>query len=175
MGTDMPSTTKTNYTSAKNHFGTRVKAHDTYIQNSGDGTAGCNNYDSANNMADIGNKIKDYITKIASASITNNNAIANMRKANKSKDTKLTSTAAQIKQLTTAIAKLSTINKPNNKYVDPNRNRGCCTVEQMTKLRNMDTYCHTHGFHPVGPTHDSATCQYKKKYGHIRSHVEQPP
>jgi hypothetical protein len=36
----------------------------------------------------------------------------------------------------------------------------------MTKLCNMGAYCHTHGFHLVSPTHDSATCQYKKKDGH---------
>ena len=36
----------------------------------------------------------------------------------------------------------------------------------MTKLRNMGSYCSTHGFHPVGATHDSATCQYKKKDAH---------
>jgi hypothetical protein len=82
------------------------------------------------------------------------------------KDTKLTAIAAQIKQLTTAIAKLLTINKPNNKNVDPNKNRGCRTAEQMTKLCNMDAYCHTHGFYPISTTHDRATCQYKKKDCH---------
>jgi hypothetical protein len=128
--------------------------------------AGCNNYDSTNNMANIGNKIKDYIAKNASASITNNDAVTNMYESNKSKDAKLTVMAAQIKQLTAAIAKLSTINKTNKENVDPNRNCGCCTIEQMTKLLNMGAYCHTHGFHPAGPTHDSTTCQYKKKDGH---------
>jgi hypothetical protein len=71
-----PSATKTDYTRAKDNFEARVKAHDTYIQNSGGTTAGCNNYDSTNNMADIGDKIKDYIAKIISASITNNDAVA---------------------------------------------------------------------------------------------------
>jgi hypothetical protein len=65
--------------------------------------AGRNNYDNANNMANIGEEIKDYIANIASASITNNNAVANMCKANNSKDAKLTAMAAQIKQLTAAI------------------------------------------------------------------------
>jgi hypothetical protein len=36
----------------------------------------------------------------------------------------------------------------------------------MTKLHNMGAYCRTHGFHPIGPTHNSTTCQYKKKNGH---------
>ena len=36
----------------------------------------------------------------------------------------------------------------------------------MTKLRNMGGYCHTHSYHPIGATHDSASCKYKKKEGH---------
>ncbi len=32
----------------------------------------------------------------------------------------------------------------------------------MTKPRNMGAYCWTHGFHPVGVTHDSKTCEFKK-------------
>jgi hypothetical protein len=101
----------------------------TRIQNSGGATAGGNNYNSTNNMANIGDEIKDYIAEIASTSITNNDAFANMRKANKSKDAKLTATATQIKQLTTIITKLLTINKPSNKKVDPNKNPGCLTVK----------------------------------------------
>ena len=50
---------QTDYDIAKHHFELKVKAHDTYIQNSSSGTAGCNKYDSANTMADIGNEIKD--------------------------------------------------------------------------------------------------------------------
>jgi hypothetical protein len=38
-----PPATKTDYTSTKNHFEMRVKAHNRYIQNSGGGTAGRNN------------------------------------------------------------------------------------------------------------------------------------
>ena len=30
----------------------------------------------------------------------------------------------------------------------------------------MGRYCSTHGFHPVGPTHDSVICQFKKKDEH---------
>ncbi len=115
-------------------------------------------------MADIGDKIKDYIAKIASASVANHDSVANMRKAGKSKDAELALIATQISQLTAAIAKL-TANK-ENEHKDPNKNRRRCTVEQMTKLRNMGGYCHTYGYHPVGPTHDSATCRFKKKDGH---------
>lgn len=119
---------------------------------------------SANNMADIGDKIKDYIAKIASASVANNDAVANMCKSGKNKDAKFAQMAAQISLLTAAIAKL-TANKENEPK-NPNKNRERGPVEQMTKLRNMGGYCHTHGYHPVGPTHDSASCEFKKKEGH---------
>ena len=77
--------------------------------------------------------------------------------------------SAQIKQLTAAVAKLASRGQQNTENDDPNKNRGRRgnrVVEQMTKLRNMGGYCSMHGFHPVGDTHDSATCQYKKKDTH---------
>ena len=39
-------------------------------------------------MADIGNEIKDYIAKIASSSVTNNDVVANMHEADKKKTRK---------------------------------------------------------------------------------------
>jgi len=83
-----PINIKTDYDLAKNHFELKVKAHDTYLQNSSSGAAGCNKYESANNMADIGDEIKDYIMKIASASVTNDNIGANMHEADKKKTQK---------------------------------------------------------------------------------------
>ena len=83
-----PINIKTDYKLAKNHFKLKVKAHDTYLQNSSSGAAGCNKYESANNMADIGDEIKDYIMKIASASVTNDDVIANMHEADKKKTRK---------------------------------------------------------------------------------------
>ena len=122
-------------------------------------------------MANIGDEIKDYIAKIASSSITNDDVVANMREDDKKKDAEMANMSAQIKQLTAAVAKLAS--REND---GPNQNRGRRgnrVVEQMTKLRNMGGYCSTHGFHPVSATHDSATCQYR--CAQRRSHMEQPP
>jgi len=80
-----PINIKTDYDLAKNHFELKVKVHDTYIQNSSSGAAGHKKYESANNMADIGNEIKDYIVKMASAYATNHDIVANMREADKKK------------------------------------------------------------------------------------------
>ncbi len=62
-----PTNINTNYPLAnKLHFELKVKVHGTYLQNSNSGATGCNKYESATNMADIGDEIKDYIAKIAS-------------------------------------------------------------------------------------------------------------
>ena len=81
-----PINIKTDYALAKNHFKLKVKVHDTYLQNSSSGTAGCNKYKSANNMANIGDEI--YIAKMASAFITNDDIVANMCEADKKKTRK---------------------------------------------------------------------------------------
>ena len=88
-GEGKPLLIKTDYKQTKLHFKPLVKAHDTYVQNSRGSTAGQNKYDSANNMAKIGDKIKDYIAKIASMSITNNDAFANIHDTMKTKTCRL--------------------------------------------------------------------------------------
>ena len=132
------SATKTDYNLTKNYFETLVKLHDTYTQNCRGGTAKGNNCNSANNMADIGNKIKDYIAKIAGTSVSNNKALANMCEAAKGKDAELTAMAAQIKLLISAITKF-TPSQPNSDNQDPNKRGGRerREPEQLTKLCNM--------------------------------------
>jgi hypothetical protein len=95
--------------------------HDTYLQNSSSGTAGSGKYESANNMADIDDEIKDYIAKMASASATNDDVVANMHEADKKKDTEMADMAAQIKQLTASIAKLASRGQQNTENDDPNK------------------------------------------------------
>ncbi len=160
-----PINIKTDYDLAKHHFELKVKAHDTYIQNSSSGAAGRNKYESANNMADIDDKIKDYIAKIASASVTNDDVVANMHEADKKKDAEMAQMAAQIKQLTATVAKLASRSQQNTEYDDPNKNRGRHggIVEQMTTLRNMGGYCSTHGFHPVGPPTTAQHASLKRR------------
>ena len=157
-----PSVTKSDYTAAKNYFEELVRATDTYAQNAGGGTAGRNKYESANQLADIGDEIREYIANLASASA----GAAQEQAANTmSKTTQFDAMAAQIKALTDAVAKLSTAKE--NK--DPNAGGGGgkngdrkSRRPQMTKLRNMGAYCHSHGFHPVGEDHNSANCSWKK-------------
>jgi hypothetical protein len=58
-----PTTTKTDYNAAKNYFEALVKATDTYEMNAGGGTTGRNKYESANQLADYGDEIWEYIAK----------------------------------------------------------------------------------------------------------------
>jgi hypothetical protein len=91
-----PTATKTDYNAAKNYFEALVKAADTYEMNAGGGTTGRNKYESANQLADYGNKIWEYIAKIAGVS-------ASSQAANADATTKqVAEMAAQIKVLTEA-------------------------------------------------------------------------
>ncbi len=141
-----PNATKTNYDGAKDYFEALVKATDTYKQNAKGGTAGRNKYESANQLADYGNRIREYIAKIASASASaaNTNATTNQFKT----------MAAQIKALTNAVAQLAAMKENAN----PNAGGGAggddhkSRCQQMKKVRNMGCYCHSHGFTQLAPT-----------------------
>ena len=133
-----------------------VKATNTYEQNAGGGTAGRNKYKSANQLADYGNKIREYIAKIASASASaaNVNATTNQFKA----------MAVQIKTLTNAVAQLAATKENTNPNTggDAGGSNRKSQRQQMKKVRNMGCYCHSHGFHPIGANHDSMTCKWQK-------------
>jgi hypothetical protein len=117
---------KSNYTNAKTYFEDLVKATDTYKQNAGGGTTSHNKYKSANQRADCGNEIRNYIAKIASAAAANSDHAANTHATN----TQFEATLAQIKALTDAVAKLTAKKssaEQNSKNVNPNtrgKNRG---------------------------------------------------
>ena len=153
-----PAATKTDFDLAKAHFEDIVNATDTYEQNTGGGTAGRNRYESANQMADYGDEIREYIQQLASASAATKgtDTAANIQTTNK-----LTTMEEEIKKLTATIASMAT--KLNGENINPNNgaNDGG-QGRHFKKLRNMGAYCSSHGFHPVGVKHDSATCIYKK-------------
>jgi hypothetical protein len=114
-----PIIVKDNYTQAKASFKNLVKYFKTYMQNSG-GKTGKMGYESANYMADVGNKIRKYIQDIASATVAGKEMTAenldNISKASRENDAQIDSITAQIKLLTNTIALLSKLlaNKENN-------------------------------------------------------------
>jgi hypothetical protein len=158
------------YVQVKAHFEAIVKVHDTYAQNSKGGTAGRHANESANSMADLDDEIKEYIAKLASTSVTNKDALTNIRDTGRMKDSQIEAMAVQLKLLSDTVALLAKNAKPVDENWNPNsrgRNRGARggQSQQMTKPRNMGAYCWTHGFHSIGVTHDSKTCDFKKN-GH---------
>ncbi len=162
-----PTTSKTDYNLARAYFKRIVKATDTYKQNAGGGTTGRNCYESANQMADIGDVIREYIQQLASTGAANTTDTAN----NAQMKEKLATMEAEIKKLTATIATMTakmSNNENRNPNIGTNRDGGRERVTrqpQMTSLRNMGAYCHLHGFHPVGANHNSTTCN-RKKDGH---------
>jgi hypothetical protein len=159
-----PAAMKTSYNLAQAYFERVIKATDTYEQNAGGGTAGRNRYESANQMADVGDKIREYIQQLASAGAAN----ATDKADNVQTKKKLATKEAEIKKLTATIAAMTT-KMSNNENCNPNigANRDSSREHvtrrpQMAKLHNMGAYCHLHGFHPVGANHDSITCNWKK-------------
>jgi len=155
-----PPNIKTDYVEAKNYFERIDKATDTYEKNAGDSTAGRNRCESANQMADYGDEIWEYIQQLASAG----SASATESAANVQTKEKLSTMEAEIKKLTATIAAMAT-KLTNNENKDPNAEGAtgdCSRRPQSKKIRIMGAYCHSHGFHPVGADHNSTNCLWKK-------------
>jgi hypothetical protein len=156
-----PTATKMDYNTAKNYFEALVKATDTYVMNAGGGTTGRNKYESANQLADYGKEIWEYITKITGVS-------ASSQAANTDATTKqVAEMAAHIKALTEAFTQLAAMKENANPNATSTRGNGGGNCEirrpQRKKLWNIGEYCSSHGFHPVGAGHNSKTCRWKKE------------
>jgi hypothetical protein len=120
-------------------------------------------------MADISNKIKDYIAKITSASVTNGDIVANMHEADKLKTQKWQRCPHRSDSSPQLLPNLLLGASKTRRMTTPTRIRvpaATGLLKKRPKLRNMGGYCCSHSFHPVSPNHDSVTCQFKKKDGH---------
>ena len=73
-----PVNIKDDYDEAKLYFEGLVQDFKTYMQNSGGGS-GKMGYKSANQMADVDDKIRKYIQKIANASVASNKKQSNLQ------------------------------------------------------------------------------------------------
>ncbi len=73
-----PVNRKDDYDEEKLYFEGLVQDFETYTQNSG-GDSGKMGYESANQMADVGDKIQKYIQEIASASVASNEKQPNLQ------------------------------------------------------------------------------------------------
>ena len=149
-----PDITKADYTLAQAYFETLVKATDTYEQNAGTKPS---RYESANQLADLGDEIRGYIQKIAG----NNTEDA----ANVQTKEKLASLEAQISKLTETMTVLAaSMNKENVQPGNDKNNKDKDWKQKVVpRTRNMGGYCYSCGFHPIGLGHSSKTCNSEHK------------
>ena len=104
-------------------------------------------------------EIREYIQQLASAMATKNatDTAANVQTANK-----LTTIEAEIKRNSPPPSP-TWPTKNNGESINPNRGEsGGSERKTSKKPRNMKAYCSSHGFHPFGLNHDSATCSWKE-------------
>ncbi len=95
----------------------------TYTMNAGGGTTGCNKYESANQLADYSNEIREYIAKITGVSASP----ASSQAANVDATTKqFSEMAAQIKALTAAFTQLAATKKNSNPNATRRNGGGNC-------------------------------------------------
>jgi hypothetical protein len=78
----LPAIINTNFDQTKAYFKKIVKAVNVYKQNTGGNSVQCNKYKSANQMADYGNKLREWIQQIASNG-ANNKLAANTQATKK--------------------------------------------------------------------------------------------
>ncbi len=152
-----PALIKTNFDQTKAYLEQIVKATNVYKQNSGGSSARGNKYESANQMANIGDELRKWIQQIASNGANNKQAV------NAQATKKIASMEAEINKLTATISQMaSKMNNNKNSNLSTGSGDHESQHPQMKKAHNMGVYCHSHGFHPIGTNHTSATCSWKK-------------
>jgi hypothetical protein len=121
-------------------------------------------YDSANRLADMGDKLREYINLIVTA-----NAKQQEDTAANIINNKESGLAADVKILTEALAQLTKmVTNKENKVIDKENKASNTNTQalwankQHTGVCNMGAYCHSYGYHPAGKDHNSSTCKYKK-------------
>ena len=158
---------KDNFDKAKMYFKGLIKDYKVYAQNSGD-MAGKHNFKCANQAAkaNAGNKLRQYIARIAQAAVAQEEQATHIRDSTKASSNAM---AMQIKVMLDQIAQLTRAmaNKENTTNGSGiggsllNRGQAWHDVVQNTKPRSIGCYCSLHGFQPYGKNHTSTTCLWK--------------
>ena len=131
-----PEITKTDYTLAQAYFEDLVKATDTYNQNAGSKPQ---QYESANQLADLGDEIRGYIQRIASSNAES--------AANTQTKEKLAALEAQISKLTETMMALAVLMNKENQQPNANNNTNNNSGKERSRMhqdqakpRNMRGY-----------------------------------
>ncbi len=169
---------KTDWTETKRYFKQLVRNFKIYKQNSS-GTIAKSKYKNANQATEAAkcDKLRHYIATIAAAAVTKDKKqdkiAGNIRD---SAQKKINYMVMQLKMLSNAVVVLTKAlaNKENNGGSNigggggggsSSSNGGSGGIKPLKKLQCMGGYCWSHGHHPCGNNHTSATCIFKKE-GH---------
>ena len=154
------------------YFNDKMTATDIYLNNAG----GANNsqFDRAANvsedaLANIGDDLREFILTLQQSNISNSTAGTTVTDTTANvKDTKhdeMTERMLAMEKMMTAMM-LQLGAKDTATTITTGDGKDGSKNKTFKYPRNMGGYCHSCGFHPVGPKHDSATCT-RKKEGHV--------
>jgi hypothetical protein len=148
-----------------------MTATDIYLNNAG--KADKKKYESTANvsedkLADLGDELREFILTLQqsnnnnSTGSTTTDTTANVKEAKH--DAMTERMMAMEKMMEKMMAKMATIPDATSTTTGNDKNGGRTRTFKFP--RNMGGYCHSCGFHPIGPKHDSETCK-RKKEGHV--------
>jgi hypothetical protein len=157
---------KNDWTMAKQYFEGLVRDFKVCDQNRG-GTTGKSKYESVNHAADTakGDELRRYITQIAAAAVAKEEKHVEIAASILvTTQKKMDEMASQLKSLQDTVAKL-TLDLVNKENAGGNGNGsggggGNRERKPYAKTRCMGAYCRSHGWHPIGENHNSATCNF---------------
>jgi hypothetical protein len=154
------------------YFNKKMTATDIYLNNAG----GANKikYDSTANvsedkLANLGDELWEFILTLQKSNISNNststtitNSTANVKDVKYDAMTKLM--MAMEKMMDKMMTQMAA--NPNATITTTGNDKDGGKNKTFKYPRNMGGYCHSCGFHPVGPKHDSEKFN-RKKDGHV--------
>ena len=155
------------------YFNDKMTATDIYLNNAGG--ADKIKYDSTSNvsedkLADLGDDLREFILTLQQSNISNNSTTTTVTDTTSNvKDAKYDAMTERMMAMEKMMEKMMTqmaAKKPNATTTTTGDDKDEGTTRTFKYPRNMGGYCHSCGFHPVGPKHDSETCN-RKKEGHV--------
>jgi hypothetical protein len=164
---------KNDWDTIVDYFNDKMTATDIYLNNAGG--ADKIKYDSTANvsedkLADLGDDLREFILTLQQSNISNNSTATTVTETTANvKDAKYDAMTERMiameKMMEKMMAKMGE-KKPNTTNTTAGDDKDEGKTRTFKYPRNMGGYCHSCGYHPVGPKHDSETCN-RKKEGHV--------
>ena len=154
------------------YFNEKMTATDIYLNNAG----GTNKvkYDitanvSEEKLADLGDELREFILTLQQSNISNNSTSTTITDTTANvKDAKYDAMTKRMMAMEKMMEKMMTqmAANPNATITTTGNDKDGGKNKTFKYPRNMGGYFHSCSFHPVGPKHDSETCNQKKD-GHV--------